>query len=531
MKRKKEPWQQFSTSAIGGIGNSSCSVDGIASWLSIRKHLGGVWPGLAPPTVVSPVLPLTISPRKKRGDHYKRRLGVMSSPASMGGIVGSNSSLTVRHHWQLLRKLSLVILLLISLYLISDHENNNTPKASVFRSRRGVLGALARHEPSLRIFRALCLVNLLLWCSAAALYFWDRQLKSTDAQMIGTLLFSSPALRQQRHRPRYRRQLRQSASSSDAEGGGPLHERNAIAQDPAQEERAALVDTVSLPKPQGAGRAPSSMNAVAGALTTGDGLKPRSSLTRSSSTRSNDSEHLHTEAPTSAEFLHRRYKDKSDDEISVDDGSVDGNDSCDGDVDDSDEAGRGEIADFPIAPPSPMDVANAAVDMLLLILLALFGFTLSSNSGTTISPASPPAGSWFSLLWTSPGRAVSQIAAPVFPLVLFVAMTIQCVVPWRSSRGPFWVVIGFTVLAPWHEVTFRDGFLGDVLTSSVRPLQDIAFTWAYLIFGLRGWWSSSYHDRSFLDQADANVPTLERSWLVHTVVLPMCMISPLYVRV
>lgn len=87
----------------------------------------------------------------------------------------------------------------------------------------------------------------------------------------------------------------------------------------------------------------------------------------------------------------------------------------------------------------------------------------------------------------------------------------------------------------------------------VRPMQDIAFTFCYILFGLRGWWSKSYYfpdasqtarefitpdqsgmftpsSSSFLEAADASVPVMERSWILHTAILPACMISPLWWR-
>lgn len=84
----------------------------------------------------------------------------------------------------------------------------------------------------------------------------------------------------------------------------------------------------------------------------------------------------------------------------------------------------------------------------------------------------------------------------------------------------------------------------------VRPLQDIAFTIFYILFGLQGWWSKSYFlpeapsvdeasfnsynvtdtSHSFLNAADSSIPAMERSWLLHTAILPACMISPLWWR-
>lgn len=161
--------------------------------------------------------------------------------------------------------------------------------------------------------------------------------------------------------------------------------------------------------------------------------------------------------------------------------------------------------------PSSASVASAAFDMLIVILVALFLFTVTA-AGYTVDKL----------------QLFSEITAPIFALLLFFYLGFVAIVPWKK-RFEFWIILCITTTAPWHEVTFRDGFIGDILTSSVRPLQDISFTVCYLLFGLRGWWSQDYH-QSFLDQADASVPAMEKSWLVHTVVLPMCMISPLWWR-
>jgi EXS family len=81
----------------------------------------------------------------------------------------------------------------------------------------------------------------------------------------------------------------------------------------------------------------------------------------------------------------------------------------------------------------------------------------------------------------------------------------------------------------------------------VRPMQDIAFTLSYIVFGLQGWWANGYFSptsiaamdgshsdaassNAFLNAADASVPAMERSWLLHTAILPACMISPLWWR-
>jgi hypothetical protein len=164
-------------------------------------------------------------------------------------------------------------------------------------------------------------------------------------------------------------------------------------------------------------------------------------------------------------------------------------------------------------PPTAMAVARVALDFLLLILVSLFLFTLSSAEGGRYVDGMENIQSF---------KFIAVLAAPVFPLLLFIGVIVVLVFPWKK-RKEFWTILSFTIGAPYYSVTFRDGFVGDILTSSVRPLQDIAFTVFYLTSGLRGWWQQSYG----LD--DADLP-LESSWLLHTCVLPMCMVSPLWWR-
>ncbi|OEU14024.1 hypothetical protein FRACYDRAFT_189574 [Fragilariopsis cylindrus CCMP1102] len=166
-----------------------------------------------------------------------------------------------------------------------------------------------------------------------------------------------------------------------------------------------------------------------------------------------------------------------------------------------------------IIPPSPETILHAALDFLILILVTLFLFTISSAEGGRYVDGMESLHTF---------RWVAQIAAPIFPLVLFLIFCIAVVVPLDKRRSQ-WQILSYTIGAPLYNVTFRDGFIGDILTSSVRPLQDIAFTVFYLFSGLQGWWSQSYD----LDAADL---PLESNWMLHTMILPMCMMSPLWYR-
>jgi EXS family len=164
-------------------------------------------------------------------------------------------------------------------------------------------------------------------------------------------------------------------------------------------------------------------------------------------------------------------------------------------------------------PPTPLEITEIAIDLFLWVLLFLSLFTISSAGGGRYIEG---------MHGLTESQIMGSIAAPFFPLLLFVGALIRTILPWKKRKS-LWIIIFTTVGAPFCSVTFRDGFVGDVLTSSVRPMQDLAFTTFYLLSGLQGWWTEAY------DLDDAALP-IERSWIVRTVVLPACMVCPLWWR-
>jgi len=227
--------------------------------------------------------------------------------------------------------------------------------------------------------------------------------------------------------------------------------------------------------------------------------------------------------------------------------TVHGGSSTDDEEEDEDEEeaeievnGVTIIEDTSLRVPSPWMVLTGALDLLVWILVALVFYTLTAVHAVSGE-----------LLDNDVGRLITRIAAPTFPLLLFCFVAFKAVHPWRNRKAVL-QIISFTLSAPGLDVTFRDGMIGDVLTSMVRPMQDVAFTVFYILFGLRGWYDSDYFfpedagqterefitgqeeqvmgSGTFFDAADANVPAMEQSWIVHTVVLPACMISPLWWR-
>jgi len=76
-------------------------------------------------------------------------------------------------------------------------------------------------------------------------------------------------------------------------------------------------------------------------------------------------------------------------------------------------------------------------------------------------------------------------------------------------------------MAPFVKCTFRDAFLADVLTSLVRPFQDVMFALSYYGTVIYGTVIGSY------GLADSG-QILEKSWFLHNCILPCCALLPLW---
>eukprot|EP00980_Cylindrotheca_fusiformis_P003836 scaffold858_cov123-Cylindrotheca_fusiformis.AAC.12 len=312
------------------------------------------------------------------------------------------------------KKAALVPALLFALWLLTDDETSESGKFH----HLAVLTALNRHRPSLRVYRSLLELNLLMWGLVVSLVLWSRTIGN---KMIGHLLF----------RP----------SDEVYKDGFSMLERSL--------GRYRKVNT--------------------------------------------------------EEIFNVEYRPE-DSQLSEDE-ALDADYLSDGDVSEA----QSQTEEY--MPPSVEAVAGVALDSLILILISLFFFTFSSAEG----------GSYIDgMASIHTLKFIALVAAPVFPLLLFIGGVCAAVFPW-AKRKEFWKVISLTIGAPFFHVTFRDGFVGDILTSSVRPMQDTAFTAFYFLSGLQGWWTETYN----LDAADA---PLETNWLLHTCILPMCMASPLWWR-
>lgn len=115
-----------------------------------------------------------------------------------------------------------------------------------------------------------------------------------------------------------------------------------------------------------------------------------------------------------------------------------------------------------------------------------------------------------------------ETPAKILPVIFLTVLMVRTVVP-PGRRFRFWNTLKFTFTAPLHRVRFRDEFIGEVMTSWIRPGQDLFFALSYYLTVIWGTVSGKYG----LEQCGS---ILEDSWLLHNVVLPSLAILPLWLK-
>eukprot|EP00547_Thalassionema_nitzschioides_P015513 CAMPEP_0194245968 /NCGR_PEP_ID=MMETSP0158-20130606/14208_1 /TAXON_ID=33649 /ORGANISM="Thalassionema nitzschioides, Strain L26-B" /LENGTH=733 /DNA_ID=CAMNT_0038981769 /DNA_START=297 /DNA_END=2494 /DNA_ORIENTATION=- len=153
--------------------------------------------------------------------------------------------------------------------------------------------------------------------------------------------------------------------------------------------------------------------------------------------------------------------------------------------------------------PSGPSVFGAGLDMSMPILINFHLFIISYNHIDENDPT-------------------TEFTAKILPLIFLTILIVRTVVP-PGRRRRFWSTMRFTMMAPFYKVRFRDAFIGDVLTSLVRPFQDVLFALSYYATVVYGTVVSSY------GIAEAQ-QILEQSWVLHNVILPSCAMLPLWWR-
>ena len=151
--------------------------------------------------------------------------------------------------------------------------------------------------------------------------------------------------------------------------------------------------------------------------------------------------------------------------------------------------------------PSATSVFGGGLDLLIPVLFNFHIFTVAIKH-------------------QNPGA--NQLSPKILPLGFLTILFFRAVIPF-SRRRRFWGTLKYSFMAPFHAVSFRDDFVADILTSSVKPLQDMAFAIFYYTSVIRGLSSKEYK----LEDLDK---LLEKNWMLHNVVLPACAILPLWFK-
>mmetsp|Transcript_7499 Transcript_7499/g.11431 ORF Transcript_7499/g.11431 Transcript_7499/m.11431 type:complete len:742 (+) Transcript_7499:332-2557(+) len=153
--------------------------------------------------------------------------------------------------------------------------------------------------------------------------------------------------------------------------------------------------------------------------------------------------------------------------------------------------------------PSGPSVFGAGLDMSMPILINFHLFIVACNHIDENDPT-------------------TEFTAKILPLIFLTILIVRTVVP-PGRRRRFWSTMRFTVMAPFYKVRFRDAFIGDILTSLVRPIQDFLFAMSYYATVVYGTVVSSY-------SISESQQILEQSWVLHNVILPSCAMLPLWWR-
>ncbi|KAG7357528.1 EXS family protein [Nitzschia inconspicua] len=120
------------------------------------------------------------------------------------------------------------------------------------------------------------------------------------------------------------------------------------------------------------------------------------------------------------------------------------------------------------------------------------------------------------------GADESETPAKILPLIFLSVLIVRTVIP-PSRRMRFWGTMKFTFTAPFHTVRVRDEFIGDCLTSWVRPGQDLFFALSYYCTVIYGTITGKY---GLTESGEM----LADSWTLHNVIMPAFAILPLWLK-
>lgn len=116
-----------------------------------------------------------------------------------------------------------------------------------------------------------------------------------------------------------------------------------------------------------------------------------------------------------------------------------------------------------------------------------------------------------------------QLPPTVLPLIFLSSALVRSQIPRKQRQRFFKTVLQGTAFTLFKPVRFRDAFVGDCITSLVRPMVDVVFAFTYYCAAVYGFMSRTYG----LKETQAIV---SNSKFMHGLVLPLFAILPLWYR-
>lgn len=188
-----------------------------------------------------------------------------------------------------------------------------------------------------------------------------------------------------------------------------------------------------------------------------------------------------------------------------------------------------EVYDAEYAPSGP-SVLGAALDLSLPVLFNFHMFCvlmkdhyrkeaeehIGSNTGADASEKiDMKEGETF---FTPP-----ELPPTVLPLIFLSSALIRSQIPRKQRQRFFKTIMQGTAFALFRPVNFRDAFVGDCITSLVRPIVDVVFAFTYYCVAVYGFASQSFG----LEESRSIV---SNSKFMHGLLLPLVAILPLWFR-
>jgi len=115
--------------------------------------------------------------------------------------------------------------------------------------------------------------------------------------------------------------------------------------------------------------------------------------------------------------------------------------------------------------------------------------------------------------------------AHAFPVILVIFICYSLFGK-RRQRSLMYNYIGRVLIAPFGKVEFRDSYIGDILTSTVRVNLQLAFALGYVILSIVAWFEND------MALASSNSPhkLWKHSYIYKSILVPILTLLPLWLR-